>query len=797
MAAGHAKPIARGECADALTHESAPDAGDPQRHRIVLVAKTNEGALRSLAHADGLVRRGHRVSAVLPSGDGRLREGLRARGIPIADCGFDFRFRDPLRTLRALRELRGILRTEQPDVVNSYMYGAALASRLAGVGTGIRRTHMVGGPLHLESGPVRFAEKYLSALDTLTIATSDHVARRYRALGRGPADIATAFQGCDLERFRPANPSWRSAVREQLGIGDGEFVAVLVGFVYAPKRIVHRGRGIKGHEHLLAAWSEFRVRHPKSRLLLVGGGWDEAGEQYRQRLLARFPDGRRGVHWLGSRDDVRDYYAAADISVSPSLSENHGAAMEACAMGVPVVVSDAGGLPEAVDGNGWVVARGDERALADALEHAWQEHEGGRLGALGARARDVAEAKFDARANADRVAEILESCARPAPALFAETRCTAYTGGGWECGDGTADVVAGELLPAGDRVRLVARTRQQEGAGPQQHRFDLVALPDYRGPAGLLRALPRLVPAVLRAVRDSGPVVARLPGPVGALACACCDLLGRPYAVELVGDPEGVLRSGAAGRTGRWFARPAAALTRRAVRRAAAVRYVTGQTLQQRYPAGPGSDVLAASRVRLDRADLAGPRRFPTGPVQVAAVGSQANAYKGHDVLLRAVRVLRDAGVDARAILVGGGATQPELVNLAAALGLTGFVRFAGRIADRGELFGVLDSAHLLAMPSRTEGMPRALLEGMARGLPAVGTAVGGIPELLDAECLVPVDDHVAVAVAVRRLLDRPDRWEQQSARNARIAAEYADPARHAQIRDWAARLPERCAGAR
>ena len=114
----------------------------------------------------------------------------------------------------------------------------------------------------------------------------------------------------------------------------------------------------------------FRAHHPRAHLLLVGSGWGRAGEAHRKELIARYRvTADPNVTWLASVADVRPCYDAADVSVSPSFSEGHGAATEASAMGVPSIVSDAGGLPETVD----EPAAGSFRAVTcGALVRHWQ-----------------------------------------------------------------------------------------------------------------------------------------------------------------------------------------------------------------------------------------------------------------------------------------------------------------------------------------------------------------------------------------------------------------------------------------
>jgi glycosyltransferase involved in cell wall biosynthesis len=386
----------------------------PQRPlRVVLVLKTSQGGLWTVPHVEELCARGHDVVAVLPPGPGRLREALAARGVRVVDSAFDFRFRPSLPTLRGLARLRGQLRRLRPDVVHYHLYASALAARLSTVGMPVRRVHMVAGPLYLESPLIRAAERVLVRLDSVTIGGSQHTARLYRALGLPWARTPAIPYGVDVERFSPPAPATRAGVRAELGIEADTFLAIMVAYVYAPKRAVHRGRGIKGHDVLLDAWRTFHDRHPRSRLLLVGAGFDDAAERYRADLIRQYGlSGDKAVTWLPTVPDVRRYYAAADLSVSPSLSENHGAALEAAAMGVPCVVSDAGGLPETVDDTtGWLVPAGDPARLATALEAAYEEFRNGRLALRGERGRERMVRRFDQRRAAAAVADVVEGAA--------------------------------------------------------------------------------------------------------------------------------------------------------------------------------------------------------------------------------------------------------------------------------------------------------------------------------------------------------------------------------------------------
>ncbi|MDZ5447619.1 glycosyltransferase family 4 protein [Micromonospora sp. 4G57] len=392
--------------------------------RVCVVLKTNSGGLWIVPQVEELRRRGHEVAVVLPPGPGRLPSELDRRGIPVLDAGFDFRLRPQLRTLRGLRRLRRLVRDFRPDVLHYHLYASALATRFATLRLPARRVHMSAGPLYLESPTIRPVERLLWRLDDTVICGTAYTSELYGRLGV-PADRRPVVTyGVDTDRFSVRPPDGapgghrdevRAKARAELGIDQDAFVAIMVAYVYAPRRLAHHGRGIKGHDVLLAAWRTFHARHPRSRLLLVGGGWTAAGEAHRRDLVDRFGlDDDPSVTWLESVPDVRPCYRAADVSVSPSLSEGHGAAVEASAMGVPSIVSDAGGLPETVDeDSGWVVPRADVPALTAALSRAYAEFEDGRLARRGAHARDRALRLFDNRMAAAAVADVIERTARP------------------------------------------------------------------------------------------------------------------------------------------------------------------------------------------------------------------------------------------------------------------------------------------------------------------------------------------------------------------------------------------------
>lgn len=157
------------------------------------------------------------------------------------------------------------------------------------------------------------------------------------------------------------------------------------------------------------------------------------------------------------------------------------------------------------------------------------------------------------------------------------------------------------------------------------------------------------------------------------------------------------------------------------------------------------------------------------GIVMVARYSRQ----KDHATLLRAVALLGERGLHPPVLLAGGGKAghRRRVEQLAQSLGLIGQVHFLGVCRD---VPGLLMRHRIAALCTRYEGMPLALIEGMAAGCAAVASAVPGVREVLRDGvdgCLVPPEDPAALADTLERLLREPA-WAGDLARRGRERAQ-------------------------
>jgi glycosyltransferase involved in cell wall biosynthesis len=147
--------------------------------------------------------------------------------------------------------------------------------------------------------------------------------------------------------------------------------------------------------------------------------------------------------------------------------------------------------------------------------------------------------------------------------------------------------------------------------------------------------------------------------------------------------------------------------------------------------------------------------------------------YKGHQCLLKALALCKERGIPLKASFVGEGRLRPRYEELSHALKLTKDVCFHGGVAWGPHLFKILDGADLFVFPSLTEGLGKALIEAMARGLPAVASDVGGISELLTADVLVPRGEEIPLADKLASLATDPNKLTDLSRRNFQTAQLY------------------------
>ncbi len=321
------------------------------------------------------------------------------------------------------------------------------------------------------------------------------------------------------------------------------------------------------------------------------------------------------------------------------------------------------------------------------------------------------------------------------------------------------------------RMRPPADSQRADGT-----RVSFLPIVNYVGFWSLLRHGPQAFWQCGRAVHQSDAILLRW-GLVGAMCWPWVLSSRRPYGFECGGHAgESVRRVKNIHILGlhRVLARIADALCAQMAKRAACAAYVSRE-VQRRYPSGEPAREWCFSSVRIDREILRAPRqvdRIRRSEWHVVSVG-RLEPEKGHIHLVRAVAELRRRGLHIRLTLVGPGREIVALRSLASQLQLDEHFECAGMVPWGAELWRILDDADLFVIPSLTEGLPRALVEAMARGVPSIGTNVGGIPELLPADAMVAPGDDGALAERIATCLMDPERLAAWSAQGFAKAQQF------------------------
>lgn len=290
-------------------------------------------------------------------------------------------------------------------------------------------------------------------------------------------------------------------------------------------------------------------------------------------------------------------------------------------------------------------------------------------------------------------------------------------------------------------------------------------------------------------IKSSSFVALRCPAFISALFLPSVLLERKEYAVEVVGDAFQAIRSATRGKA---FSLPLAIMmhiiTKVVIKNATGAIYVTASILQRNYPCS--GITASASNVEIDSVScevlqrrLAKSSRGLPEKFVVGVIGSFNNKYKGIDVLVKAVGELRRKGLPVRLEVVGSG----DAGNLNISDDLRDHIILRGSLS-RDEIFEWLEQIDVYCQPSRTEGLPRALIEAMSRGCPAVATDVGGIPELLENNYLCGPGDVDGLALLLRRVYESGEERDAMALRNFKFSQAYNKDVLSARRRDfWAA----------
>jgi len=342
-----------------------------------------------------LLRQGLTVDAI--SSPGRYVQDLEQAGIHHIPVPISRSLVSPVQDLISLARLVGVLRREEYDIVHTHTPKASflgqVAARLAGAPHIVRTLH----GFYFQEGTRPLLRRLMITLESVAARSTALI------LSQNSEDITTAVRegicsadriqylgnGIDLNRFDPAriDPLKRADLLREFDLDPGSPVVGFVGRLVAEK----------GVRDLLEAARIVQAQVPGVQFLFAG----HVDREKRDAITPAAAEelGLGGIcRFVGFQEDMPTVYSLMDLFTLPSHREGFPrSAMEASAMGLPLIASDIRGCREVVeqDGNGLLVPPLDPAALGKAIVELLKDLEQARR--MASRSREIARERFDER----------------------------------------------------------------------------------------------------------------------------------------------------------------------------------------------------------------------------------------------------------------------------------------------------------------------------------------------------------------------------------------------------------------
>ncbi|MGO2358378.1 MAG: glycosyltransferase [Mesonia sp.] len=294
-------------------------------------------------------------------------------------------------------------------------------------------------------------------------------------------------------------------------------------------------------------------------------------------------------------------------------------------------------------------------------------------------------------------------------------------------------------------------------------RISVYELPYFHGVASYLlnrRKLNNELKSIVSLIGNKDRCLLRVPGNVGELAASILLKNKISYYLEVVGDPMDVFSKGANNHPFRFiFKILLTSSLKKTVINANGVCYITSYALPVRYPCKKDSFSTIISNVQLTQNDFV--EKIDSidisNSINLISIGSLEQMYKGPDIVLRAMHLLVKENIDVNLLWLGEGRYKEDMIALSKDLGIHNRCCFIGFVNDKTQINKLLDRSDVFVLASRAEAQGRVIIEAMARGKIIIGTDIGGIPENVPAQFLIPKDDIDALRAKILEIKDLND----------------------------------------
>ena len=348
--------------------------------------------------------------------------------------------------------------------------------------------------------------------------------------------------------------------------------------------------------------------------------------------------------------------------------------------------------------------------------------------------------------------------------------------------DKNASTFYDRYLRVFDKLRIVNRVIEENEHKDcrcliDDPRIEVCPVPIFHGPVEYAKNYFKVGKVLDKVSEGCDAAVLRLPCTVAQRLSDTIIKKKIPYAVEVVFDAHDGAKTGA-NIVEKVLWTLIDKKMRKICRHADGVSCVTQFYLQQRYfSTKPDHFESYYSSAGLPMSFYTSERKYPEGRTfNIAHVDLQIGLHsrKGTDEVLKAVSILKKRGIKVNIGFAGDdwGNNIELITKYATDLGIGEQVFFPGFLS-MAEMSEFLDKSDLFVFPTKAEGLPRCVIESMAKGLPVVTTPVSGNPELIEKHFLVDYTDIDTLAERINELLSSKDSYESASKKNFNKALEY------------------------
>ncbi|HEX8750491.1 MAG TPA: glycosyltransferase [Nitrospira sp.] len=354
---------------------------------FILESSTAVGGqeLAVLLHAEGLLKRGYDLRLILEP-ESPITRMAEDKKLPVVLLSMR-----KARYPQAILQLRALIQHHRPAIlqVNSSRdsWIGSIAARLVLPRPKIIRIRHISAPLN-RNPTTRWLYRHL--LDMVVVTGGEKTRRELIERDGLSVDRVAAFPiGLDVQYFRPATPD--RDLREELNLPKGHLLVGLISYL----------RSYKGHEYFIEAARTITAKRDDTTFIIVGEGPEELPIRRRIEQLGLSVR----IRLLGFREDLLNVFRSLDVFAIPSVEGDTipQVLMQALALGIPVVSTTVGSIPDVViDGKtGFVVPPRDASALATRIETLLDD--GGLRTRMGVQGRSLVESTYSIGKMLDRM----------------------------------------------------------------------------------------------------------------------------------------------------------------------------------------------------------------------------------------------------------------------------------------------------------------------------------------------------------------------------------------------------------